>query len=49
MPNRRIQPPWSVEDIGAAIVVKDGTGQQLAYIYYEDGRGEIGGEIVDAG
>jgi hypothetical protein len=29
-------PPWSVEDIGAAIVVKDSNGQQLAYVYYED-------------
>ena len=27
--------PWSVDDIGAAYVVKDGGGQKLAYIYYE--------------
>jgi hypothetical protein len=29
-------PPWSVEDIGAAFVVKDSTGQKLAYLYYEE-------------
>jgi len=28
----RFPPPWSVEDIGAAFVVKDG---KLAYVYYE--------------
>jgi hypothetical protein len=28
--------PWSVEDIGAAFVVKDGNGQKLAYVYFED-------------
>jgi hypothetical protein len=39
MPTRRFPPPWSVEDIGAAFVVKDSTRQQLAYIYYEDGPG----------
>jgi hypothetical protein len=30
MPSRRFPPPWSVEDIGAAFVVKDGNGQRLA-------------------
>jgi hypothetical protein len=38
MPARRF-PPWSVEDIGAAFVVKDSAGQQLAYIYFEDEPG----------
>ena len=33
---RRFPPPWSIEDIGAAFVVKDGTGQKLGYFYYED-------------
>jgi hypothetical protein len=32
-------PPWSVEDIDAAFVVKDSAGQKLAYIYYEDEPG----------
>jgi hypothetical protein len=31
--------PWSVEDIGAAFVVKDGSGQKVAYVYYEDEPG----------
>jgi hypothetical protein len=31
--------PWSVEDIGAALVVKDSTGQQLTYVYFEDEPG----------
>jgi hypothetical protein len=36
---RRFPPPWSIEDIGAAFVVKDSNGQQLAYVYYEDEPG----------
>jgi hypothetical protein len=31
---RRFPPPWSVEDIGAAFVVKDSGGQKLAYVYF---------------
>ncbi|HYQ08758.1 MAG TPA: hypothetical protein VER26_17570 [Xanthobacteraceae bacterium] len=36
---RRFPPPWSVEDIGAAFVVRDHSGQQLAYVYFEDEPG----------
>jgi hypothetical protein len=36
---RRFPPRWSIEDIGAAFVVKDGNGQQLAYVYYEEEPG----------
>ena len=32
---RRFPPPWSVEDIDAAFVVKDSAGQKLAHVYYE--------------
>src|SRR6516165_9056429 len=32
MMQRRFPAPWSVEDIGAAFVVKDSAGQQLAYV-----------------
>jgi hypothetical protein len=39
MPERRFPPPWSVEDVDAAFVVKDSTGQKLAYVYYEDEPG----------
>ena len=33
---RCFPPPWTVEDIDAAFVVKDHSGQKLAYVYYED-------------
>ena len=36
---RRFPPPWTIEDIGAAFVVKDSAGQQLAYVYFEDEPG----------
>jgi hypothetical protein len=39
MPNHRFPPPWTVEDIGAAFVVKDSAGQKLAYVYFEDEPG----------
>ena len=39
MTGRRFPPPWSVEDIGAAFVVKHTNGQKLSYVYYEDEPG----------
>ena len=39
MMQRRFPAPWSVEDIGAAFVVKDSAGQQLAYVYFEEEPG----------
>jgi hypothetical protein len=33
MTPRRFPPPWSVEDIGAAFVVRDANGEVLAYVY----------------
>jgi hypothetical protein len=39
MTDRRFPPPWSIEDMGAAYVVKDGGGQKLAYVYYEEEPG----------
>jgi hypothetical protein len=41
MKPRRFPPPWSVEDTGtgSAFVVKDGSGQNLAYVYYEEEPG----------
>jgi hypothetical protein len=35
----RFPPPWSVEDIDAAYVVRDHNGQALAYVYFEDKPG----------
>jgi hypothetical protein len=39
MTTRRFPPPWTVEDIGAAFVVRDHSGQQLAYVYFENEPG----------
>jgi hypothetical protein len=39
MAERRFPPPWSVEDIGAAFVVKDNGPQKLTYVYYEEEPG----------
>ena len=36
---RRFPPPWSVEELDACFVVCDHTGQQLAYVYFEDEPG----------
>jgi len=33
---RRFPPPWTVEETSACFVVRDGNGQQLAYVYFED-------------
>ena len=39
MSQRRFPPPWTVEDIDAAYVVRDHDGQALAYVYFEDEPG----------
>ena len=36
---RRFPPPWSVEESEACFVVKDTSGQKLAYVYFEDEPG----------
>ena len=47
MTTRRFPLPWSVEDIGAAFVVRDHSGQQLAYVYFEDELGRrFGGQAT---
>jgi hypothetical protein len=32
-------PPWSIDELEACIVVKDGVDQKLAYVYYEEEPG----------
>jgi len=36
MPERRFPPPWTVEEQAACFVVRDHSGQALAYVYFED-------------
>ena len=36
---RRFPPPWTIEENPESFVVKDATGQALAYFYFEDERG----------
>jgi len=36
---RRFPPPWFVEEQPACFVLRDGNGQQPAYVYYEDEPG----------
>jgi hypothetical protein len=35
---RRFLPPWTVEELDAAFVVKDANGQKLGYVYFDDPR-----------
>jgi hypothetical protein len=36
---RRFPPPWSVEELDSCFVVRDHSGQQLAYVYFENEPG----------
>jgi hypothetical protein len=36
---RRFPPPWPIEELVAAFVVKDVNGQKLGYVYFEEGPG----------
>ena len=49
MTERRFPPPWSVEELDACFVVRDYSGQQLAYVYFEDEPGRRSAEIAHAG
>jgi hypothetical protein len=33
---RRFPPPWSIEERSESFIVKDATGQRVAYVYFED-------------
>jgi hypothetical protein len=36
MPQRRFQPPWTIEETDARFIVRDANGQALAYVHCED-------------
>jgi hypothetical protein len=36
---RRFPPPWSVDELEACFIVKDGAGQKLAFVYFEEEPG----------
>jgi hypothetical protein len=44
MPERRFPPPWSVEERQACFIVKDGNGQALAHVYFEEEPGQRSAE-----
>ena len=37
---RRFKPPWTAERIPGGYVVKDATGQALAYVYARESKAE---------
>jgi hypothetical protein len=39
MPEHRFPPPWSIEERQSCFIVKDGNGQALAYVYFEEEPG----------
>ena len=36
---RRLPPPWSIDELEACFVVRDHSGQALAYVYFEEEPG----------
>jgi hypothetical protein len=44
MPDRRFPPPWTIEERQACFIVKDGNGQALAYVYFEEEPGRRAAE-----
>jgi len=36
---RRFPPPWMIEQHAESFIVRDATGQALAYVYFEDEPG----------
>ena len=43
---RRLPPPWTIEDNGAYFIVRDRNGQALAYTYYEVEPGRTAANLL---
>jgi hypothetical protein len=43
--NRRFPLPWSVEELEACFVVRDNSGQALAYVYFEEEPGRSSAKL----
>jgi hypothetical protein len=39
MTRRRFPPPWTVEETQPCFIVRDGGGQALAFVYFEEDPG----------
>jgi hypothetical protein len=39
MPVRHFPPPWTIDDNGSCLIVRDHNGQALAYVYFEENPG----------
>jgi hypothetical protein len=37
--DHRFPPPWSIDELEACFVVRDNSGQALAYVYFEEEPG----------
>ena len=40
MNGRRFPPPWSIDELEVCFVVRDHSGQALAYVSFEDAAGD---------
>jgi hypothetical protein len=46
MPDRRFPPPWTIEEHNdACFIVRDATGQALAYFYFEEEPGRRSADV----
>ena len=39
MPPRHFPPPWIVEELNSCFIVRDQSGQKVAFVYFEDEPG----------
>ena len=50
MPQRRFPPPWIAEEHDACFIVKDRSGLNLAYVYFQnDGSRRLAGKLLSRG